>query len=70
MTLNKLDVRGRSCPEPVLLTKKALAGSPQGIQVVVDNTTAKDNVKRFAEKNGYKTKVEEYGADFILTITR
>ncbi len=68
MKLNTLDARGRSCPEPVLLTKKALAQSFQGLQDLVDNTTAKNNVARFAENRGYKVAVAEAGGTFTLTV--
>ena len=32
-----VDARGRSCPEPVLMTKKALAQQSGRLQVLVDN---------------------------------
>ncbi|HBN95380.1 MAG TPA: preprotein translocase subunit TatB, partial [Firmicutes bacterium] len=39
MALNTVDARGRSCPEPVVLTRKALEQFPTGVQVILDNTT-------------------------------
>jgi len=65
-----VDARGRACPEPVLLTKKALQQSPEGVEVLVGNSTSRDNVRRFAESRGYKTQVKEQGEDFLLIITR
>ncbi|HHY16257.1 MAG TPA: preprotein translocase subunit TatB [Firmicutes bacterium] len=65
-----VDARGRSCPEPVLLTKKALQENPQGLQVLVQGSTARDNVKRFAENSGYRVTVDADGEDFVLTIDR
>ncbi len=70
MALNKVDARGRSCPEPVLLTKKALDRSPEGVQVLVDNTTARENEKRFAGNLGYNVEVTKEGQDYVLTISR
>ncbi len=70
LKLNVIDARGRSCPEPVLLTKKALEQSPGGLQVLVDNTTARNNVVRFAENRGYKVGVVEAEDTFTLTIAR
>jgi TusA-related sulfurtransferase len=35
-----------SCPQPVLMTKKALEAESDGIDVIVDNNTAKGNVQR------------------------
>lgn len=70
MNLNKLDTRGRSCPEPVLMTKKALENNPAGTQVIVDNITAKENVSRFGRNAGYKVEVKEEQEDFLLTIRK
>jgi len=70
LALKTVDARGRACPEPVLLTKKALEQSPEGVQVLVGNSTSRDNVRRFAEARGYKTQVQEQGEDFLLVITR
>jgi len=70
LTLKQVDTRGRSCPEPVLLTKKALAQHPAGVQVIADNTTARDNITRFARNSGYKVEVVQQGSDYILTLTK
>ncbi|MDI9459573.1 MAG: sulfurtransferase TusA family protein [Bacillota bacterium] len=70
LALNTLDVRGRSCPEPVLLTRRALEQAPNGVQVLVGNSTARDNVRRFAESKGYKVQIQDQGEDFLLSITR
>jgi len=44
-----LDTRGLACPEPVLLTRKALAeGGFDLLEVIVDDTAARENVIRFA----------------------
>ncbi|MCR4441738.1 MAG: sulfurtransferase TusA family protein [Peptococcaceae bacterium] len=66
----QVDARGMSCPEPLLMTKKAMGESPAGFQVIVDNNTARENVSRFARGNGYRVKVEQDGNDYVLTITR
>jgi len=46
-----VDARGLACPQPVLLTKKAL-DTEKDITVLVDNTVALENVKRFAINAG------------------
>jgi len=44
-----LDARGLACPEPVILTRKALAeGGFTSLEVLVDDTAARENVVRFA----------------------
>lgn len=70
LKLNQIDARGLSCPQPVLLTKKGVEKSPEGIQVLVDNTTARDNVTRFASNSGYKLEVSAQGSDFLLTLKK
>jgi len=70
LTLNIIDARGRSCPEPVLLTKKGLAKHPEGIQVIVDSVTAKANVARFAKHEGYNVEIAKNDLDYTLTIRK
>lgn len=63
-----VDARGHSCPEPVLMTKKALAQQSGRLQVLVDNQVAVDNITRFAQNKGLAVRVENKGSDFQLTI--
>lgn len=70
MKLNQIDARGLSCPQPVLLTKKGVERNPEGIQVLVDNTIARDNITRFAGNSGYKVDTKTQGSDFLLTLTK
>ena len=67
--MNQVDARGYFCPEPVLMTKKALQnGTP--LVVLVDNETPLQNVRRFAANNGYQVTWKEVGEDYELTITK
>jgi selenium metabolism protein YedF len=44
-----LDTRGQACPQPVILTRKALAeGGFDLLEVLVDDVSSRDNVVRFA----------------------
>lgn len=65
-----VDAIGRSCPEPVLLTKQGLAESPDGISVLVDNPIAVENITRFAGNKGYKVEKKEDNGVYTLEITR
>ena len=65
-----IDARGRSCPEPVIMTKNALEAYKEEIQVMVDTEVAKENVKRFAENKGFKVTISEKDEDFILKIKK
>jgi TusA-related sulfurtransferase len=64
--MRKIDTCGMSCPQPVLMTKKALEETPEGIEVVVDNNTAKANVSRFMKHTGYQVTVQEMGEHYII----
>ena len=67
--MNELDARGYSCPEPVLMTKKALQkGAP--LKVLVDCMTPVQNITRFASNAGYQVSHRAVGEDFELTITK
>lgn len=52
-----VDARGLPCPQPVLLTRKALETHDE-VTTIVDNDTARENVSRMAEKAGYAVAVE------------
>lgn len=55
-----IDCRGLACPKPVILTKKELEAITEGeIEVVVDNTAAKENVSRFAKNKDFDFSVNE-----------
>lgn len=65
-----IDARGRSCPEPVLMTKKGIAANPSGVDVIVDNVTARENIKRFAKNSGYSTEVIEKDGEYTLKLRK
>ncbi len=67
LVLVQIDARGISCPQPVLMTKKALESNKEGIDVIVDNMTARGNVERFMKNSGYKVTIKEKEDDFILS---
>jgi selenium metabolism protein YedF len=48
-----IDAKGLACPQPVILTRKAVAsGEADEIEVTVDNDAAKENVSRFLKFAG------------------
>lgn len=65
-----LDARGLACPEPVMIIRRAMASKEDSYEIVVDNNTAKENVTRYAEHQGYNVKVTEKDGDFTLSITK
>ncbi|MCR5786007.1 MAG: sulfurtransferase TusA family protein [Eubacterium sp.] len=68
--MQTIDARGLSCPEPVILTKKALSSNEGSYDIIVDNTTSKENVTRFATHQGYKVSVDEKEGEFTLHLSK
>ena len=65
-----IDARGFSCPEPVIMAKKALSSKEDKYDMMVDNKVSLENVTRFAEYNGYEVTYEMIEEDYKLTITK
>ena len=68
--MNVLDARGLSCPEPVIMIRKAMMSNEAAYEMVVDNPTSKDNVIRYAEHQGYRAAVTEKEGEYHLSITK
>jgi selenium metabolism protein YedF len=70
-SMKTVDCRGMSCPQPVLETKKALAAAGgEEVQVLVDNPGSKENVRRFAESQGYGVNIMEEKGAFTLRLRK
>lgn len=66
-----IDARGRSCPEPVLMTKDALEKNTDSpIEVLVDMMVAVENIRRFVENRGYKLECSETQNGYSLLIQK
>ena len=65
-----LDARGLSCPEPVIIMRKAMMSKDTEYQIVVDNVVSRENVTRFAEHPGYKVTVSENNGEYTLSIRK
>lgn len=65
-----LDARGLSCPEPVIMIRKAMMKKEDAYEIVVDNVTSRENVTRFAEHQGYTVSVTESDGEYTLNITK
>ena len=68
----KIDARGLSCPQPVLMTLDEIkAGGSGEIEVLVDTDTAKENISRAAVSQGWKAAdVAEEGDGYRITIRK
>ncbi len=67
-----VDVRGLSCPQPVLATLNEMKKGQQGeIIVIVDTDTSKENVCRAASVQGWQTKsIDSEGEGYRITLVK
>lgn len=67
----RVDARGLSCPQPVILTRRALLAAGSGeVVVVVDTMTQVYNCTRAAEKLDWQVTCEERGDVYELTLRK
>ncbi len=64
--MKELDVRGLSCPMPLMQTKKALEDAPAKILVRADSGTAKTNVSALLADEGYSVTVNESDGEYRI----
>lgn len=65
-----IDESGLSCPIPVVDTKRALKEHPEGLEVIVDNVAARENVTRYARAAGYRVDVTSRDGQWTLTVKK
>ena len=66
----RIDAIGRSCPEPVIMLKKALADKPDALEIAVDNAAARGNCTRFAKNAGYRVAESLEGPVWVLALKK
>ena len=60
----EVDMRGFSCPIPVVKTKKAIEENPdEPITVLVETVVSKENVSRLAQSRNYSVQVKEIAGE-------
>ena len=66
----EVDVRGFSCPIPVVKTQKAMQDNPKDtLTVLVETEVSKENVSRLAESMKYSIEVKTVSGDeYVLTL--
>lgn len=68
--MNMLDARGLSCPEPVIMIRKAMMSKESSYEMIVDNPTSKENVMRYAEHQGYRVAIEAHSGEYTLRMSK
>jgi len=64
-----IDARGKACPMPVVLTKKALDAGEKEVTVRVDNAVAVENLKRLAASLQLQSEAQEESDGFSVFIS-
>ncbi len=65
-----VDARGLLCPEPVVLTQRAIKDDTPSLTVLVDAMAAKENVTRFAASRGYDVSTAEENGEYKLELKK
>jgi len=70
--MKQIDVRGLSCPEPVIRTRRALQTLPNGeeLEVLVETVTSRENVIRTVRSLKYEVTQEEITGGFRLRVRK
>lgn len=64
-----VDARGCACPQPVVMTLKALADADH-VTTIVDNEAAVENVTRLARSKGFDVSLTRRDDGIYMTLTR
>jgi tRNA 2-thiouridine synthesizing protein A len=66
----EVDVRGLSCPIPLVKTKKAMEENPtEPLGVLVESGVSKENLSRLARARGYSVTVVDVEDGFRLVLS-
>ena len=63
--MTTLDARGYSCPEPMVMLKKALKTEKE-LTLLVDNKASFENCEYYAERSGYAVVTTVAGGEWSL----
>lgn len=68
--MKQLDARGYACPLPVVMAQRVLKTETEGIEMLVDNHAAVENLTRFAAANGFTAASAPHEGDFLVTLQK
>ena len=67
----RIDARGFSCPQPVVLTRNKMKELGKGtFEVIVETGTSRDNITRLAQHEGWAIEIKQEGDEFRLILSR
>ncbi len=62
----RIDARGLSCPQPVVLTQKAIKSGLPEFEVLVDSEVSRENVTRCLENNKMIVETSSEGDTYVI----
>jgi TusA-related sulfurtransferase len=65
-----IDARGLSCPQPVVLIRKAINEGIAAFEIIVNSDVARENVLRTLKNSGMKSDIRSEGDDFIIKASK
>jgi selenium metabolism protein YedF len=70
--MKTVDAKGKLCPLPLILTKKALGeiAEIETLEILLDNETSVKNVTRFLEDHKMAFKLTQKGKEFNLLVSK
>lgn len=69
--MKTIDCRGLNCPKPVIMTKKEVeSGVDIDLEVIVDNTTAKENISKLLSSMNLKFTIKEIDENFYIKFNK
>jgi len=68
---DKIDARGLSCPQPVILTNRKIQEMRKGVfEILVDSDTSRENISRLAQQTGWNVEVKRENEDYCLVLRK
>jgi len=68
---DKIDARGLSCPQPVILTNRKIQEMKKGVlEILVDSDTSRENISRLARQTGWNVEVKRENDDYCLVLRK
>jgi len=69
--VEKIDARGFSCPQPVVLANRKIKEMGKGVfEVLVDTDTSRENITRLAQQTGWDIEVKKINDDYCLVLRK
>lgn len=65
-----IDVRGLSCPEPLVVVRNEMVKEENVYQIFADSIPAKENISRYARNRGYVVSITKEKNGYMLLAQR